>query len=87
MRLSQSPLGGPWTGTFTLTASGAPVAFTIRVPAADQLDVSPAVGKLTAGQAVAVAVTTTGSGPSYFANTLTVNPGGLSVTVLYPPSG
>ncbi|MGA3151568.1 MAG: sigma-70 family RNA polymerase sigma factor [Streptosporangiaceae bacterium] len=87
VRLAQSPLGGPWTGTFTLTASGGPVAFTITVPAADKLLVTPATGKLTAGQGVTVTVTTIGSGPPYYVNTLTVNPGSLTVTVYYPPSG
>jgi RNA polymerase sigma factor (sigma-70 family) len=73
------------SATFTLTADGGPVAFTITGPTG--LTVSPASGTLTAGESVPVTVTAVGNGPPDFVNTLTVNPGGLTVTVDYPPKG
>jgi hypothetical protein len=56
IKLAQIP-GGPYTGTFTLTAEGGAVAsFRISVPAADAagLVVTPASGSLDAGQGVTV---------------------------------
>jgi RNA polymerase sigma factor (sigma-70 family) len=73
------------SATFTLTADGGPVSFTITGPTG--VSVSPASGKLAAGKTVTVTVTAVGNGPSKFANTLTVNPGGLTVTVDYAPKG
>jgi RNA polymerase sigma factor (sigma-70 family) len=73
------------SATFTLTADGGPVSFTITGPTG--VSVSPASGKLAAGKTVTVTVTAVGNGPPKFANTLTVNPGGLTVTVDYPPKG
>lgn len=78
-----------YSGTFTLTAKGGPVKFVITVPAAaaSGLTLSPASGSLTAGQSVTITVTTTGNGPPDFQTQLTVDPGGLTVDVLYPPRG
>jgi RNA polymerase sigma factor (sigma-70 family) len=73
------------SATFTLTADGGPVSFTITGPAG--VSVSPASGKLAAGKTVTVTVTAVGNGPPKFVNTLTVNPGGLTVTVDYAPEG
>jgi RNA polymerase sigma factor (sigma-70 family) len=73
------------SATFTLTADGGPVSFTITGPTG--VSVSPASGKLAAGKTVTVTVTAVGNGPPKFTNTLTVNPGGLTVTVDYPPKG
>jgi len=89
--LLQSPTGGSSTGAFTLTASGGPVTFAIVVPASESyLSVSPASGKLSAGQSLQVTVTLTpnptGPAPAS-SNTLTVNPGGITVTVQYSPAG
>ena len=77
------------SATFTLTAQGGPVTFTITVPGADAagLSVSPASGSLKAGQTATVTVTAVGNGPPDFITDLTVSPGGLTVTVQYPPSG
>jgi uncharacterized protein YjdB len=61
------------------------VSFTITGPAG--VSVSPASGKLAAGKTVTVTVTAVGNGPPKFVNTLTVNPGGLTVTVDYAPEG
>jgi RNA polymerase sigma factor (sigma-70 family) len=86
--LTQSPLG-PATATFTLTANGGPVTFTITVPpsAADGLSVSPSTGSLKAGQSATVTVTAIGNGPPTFTTELTLSPGGGTVTVRYPPRG
>jgi hypothetical protein len=68
-----------------MTAQGGPVTFTITGP--NGLSVSPASGKLAAGQSVTVTVTAVGNGPPLFVNDLTVNPGALTVEVEYPPEG
>ena len=73
------------SATFTLTANGGPVSFAITGPTG--LTISPASGDLTAGETVTVTVTAVGNGPPAFVNDLTVDPGGLSVQVDYPPKG
>ena len=78
-----------WQGTFTLTASGGPVkGYTISVPAqyAGELTVSPASGSLAAGQSVPVTVSAA-SASLFSTATLTVDPGGISVTVYYQTIG
>ncbi len=78
-----SLLGGPATGTLTLTAGNAPVThYTISVPRSllGELSVSPASGSIGAGQSVRVTVTL--SGLLAVDTTITVNPGSHSVTVL-----
>jgi hypothetical protein len=82
--LIQAAAGGLFTGTFTLTAVGGPVSFTITVP--QGLSVNPSTGLLTAGQGVTVIVTAIGNGPPTFTTLLTVSPG-QTVTILYPPRG
>ncbi len=84
--LAPSATGAPpYTGTFMLTASGGPVAFTITVP--QGLTVSPSSGSLTKGQSRTVTVTADPTNPPPFMSALTLNPGGATVTVRYPPSG
>ena len=73
------------SATFTLTANGGPVAFTITGPTG--VTVSPASGDLDAGQTVTVTVTAVGNGPPKFITDLTVDPGGLTVEIEYPPEG
>jgi RNA polymerase sigma factor (sigma-70 family) len=73
------------SATFTLTANGGPVSFTITGPTG--LNISPASGDLTSGETVTVTVTAVGNGPPDFVNDLTVDPGGLTVQVDYPPKG
>jgi RNA polymerase sigma factor (sigma-70 family) len=73
------------SATFTLTADGGPVSFSITGPTG--LSISPASGDLAAGQTVTVTVTAVGNGPPAFVNELAVNPGGESVEVEYPPKG
>jgi RNA polymerase sigma factor (sigma-70 family) len=69
-------------GSFTLTASGGPVGWTITEPASliGRLTVSPASGTLSAGDSATVTITVHGL---VTLNTrLTVNPGGQQVTVV-----
>jgi RNA polymerase sigma factor (sigma-70 family) len=78
-----SLLGGPATGTLTLTAGNAPVThYAISVPSSllGELSVSPASGSIGAGQSVRVTVTL--SGLLAVDTTITANPGSHSVTVL-----
>jgi RNA polymerase sigma factor (sigma-70 family) len=69
-------------GTLTLTASGGPVPWSIATPSSliGTLTVSPSSGTLAAGQSVTVTVSVT----SLIAvdSRLTVNPGGISVTIV-----
>jgi RNA polymerase sigma factor (sigma-70 family) len=88
--LTQASPGGPYTGQFTIIAQGGPVSgwdIVDPVSAAD-LSISPLSGStIPAGQAVTITLTVpTGSGLT-FETDLTVNPGGLTVIVDYPPAG
>ena len=90
VRLAQPPAGGPYAGSFTLTASGGAVgAFTIAVPQADAagLAVTPDRGSLAAAQSVTITVSTVGNGPPDYLISITVSPGALTVDVEYPPQG
>jgi RNA polymerase sigma factor (sigma-70 family) len=73
-----------WSGTFTLTATGARASFAIRAPA--PFTVSPARGTVSPGQPVTVTVTVTAGDRVPFLTTVTVRPGGLSVLVEFPPA-
>jgi RNA polymerase sigma factor (sigma-70 family) len=82
--LQQPAAGGPYSGTFTLTAVGGPVAsFSITQPAG--LSVSPSTGSLKSGASVTITVIAVGNGPPSFQTVLTVTPGGATITVDYPP--
>jgi RNA polymerase sigma factor (sigma-70 family) len=74
--------GGQATGSFTLTARGAPVAYTITVPAsaAGNLTVTPSAGSLAAGQSVQIRVTASAMSSS---PPLVINPGGLTVNIQF----
>jgi RNA polymerase sigma factor (sigma-70 family) len=87
--LSQATEGGPYTGSFTLTATGGPVTFSITDSlAAGELSISPASGSLAAGKTVTVTLSAPAQGgPPTFQTPITVNPGSISITVEYPPSG
>jgi RNA polymerase sigma factor (sigma-70 family) len=80
--LVQPPTGAPPSGTFTLTADGGPVAsFSITVPKG--LSVSPSSGSLKAGQSITIIVTADKpNGPPAKSSTLTLSPGGGTVTVV-----
>jgi len=75
----------PSTVTFTITASGGTVSYSIDNPApAGDLAVSPSSGTLSAGESVTVSVTVTSDAGLASETDLTVSPGGLGVAVLYP---
>jgi RNA polymerase sigma factor (sigma-70 family) len=87
--LAQPAAGGPYTGTFTLTATGGPIPkFTITdtAPAGD-LSISPSSGSLKNGATVTVTVTVVSAVNLSYQTPLTIDPGGLTVTIEYPPSG
>jgi hypothetical protein len=74
-----SPITG---GSFTLTASGGPVTWSIAEPSSlvGKLTVAPSAGTLASGQSVTVSLSV--SGLASVDSQLTVNPGGITVTVL-----
>jgi hypothetical protein len=77
-------LGGSWTGTLTLTATGGPVRYHITVPAPylQKLTVSAPSGRLAAGQSQQVTVTAT-SGGLFSTPILKLEPGGIGVAISY----
>jgi RNA polymerase sigma factor (sigma-70 family) len=80
--------GTPSTGSFTITAQGGTVSYSIGNPApAGDLAVSPSAGTLAAGQSVTVSVTVISATGLASETDLTVNPGGLLVAVLFPGAG
>ena len=82
-RLDLVPVDGTATGTFTLTATGGPVSgysITVGPALAGRLTVSPSAGSLAAGASVTITVTSTSL--VTLDGTLTVNPGGQTVTVV-----
>jgi RNA polymerase sigma factor (sigma-70 family) len=85
--LTAGSAGGQAGGSFALTATGGPVMdFTITVSSGANglLTVSPTSGALGAGQSISITLTL--ARPVAFDETLTVDPGGLSVTVTYTPA-
>jgi RNA polymerase sigma factor (sigma-70 family) len=88
VQLTQATEGGPYTGSFTLTAVGGPVTFSITSPVpASELSVAPLTGSLAAGKTVTVTLSAPAQGgPPTDLTSLTVDPGGLTVEVFYPPS-
>ena len=77
--------GYPPAGAFTLTANGGPTAFAITIPAAHagDLTLTPLTGSLAAGQSVQVSVTLRKGYGGRLDTQLSVQPGGLAVTVVY----
>jgi len=71
------------SATFTLTADGGSVSFTITGPTG--LSLSQTSGTVTPSQPVTITVTAVGNGPPFFINDLTVDPGGQTVEVDFPP--
>ena len=71
-------VNGHGVGTFSLTAKGGPVSYTIS--AAADLTVSPASGSLAAGASATITVTS--SSLITLDEQLTINPGGYTVTVV-----
>ena len=73
----------PSTVSFTITASGGTVSYSITNPAPADLAVSPSAGSLSAGHSVTVSVTVSSTTGLASETDLTVSPGGLTVAVLY----
>ncbi len=93
VRLAEATANGPYTGTFTLTAQGGPVKFTVTSQApAGELTVSPATGKIAAGGTVTVTITGPAQSPAggQYQTTVTAAGGSGSpvvIDVTYPPAG
>ena len=77
-RLVLVAVNGHGVGTFTLTAKGGPVSYSIS--AAAGLTVSPASGSLSSGASATITVTS--SSLIALNEQLTVNPGGYTVTIV-----
>ena len=77
-RLVLVAVNGHGVGTFTLTAKGGPVSYSIS--AAAGLSISPASGSLSSGASATITVTS--SSLISLNEKLTVNPGGYTVTVV-----
>jgi Sigma-70 region 2 len=77
-RVVLAAVSGHGTGTFTLTAQGGPVSYTISGPSG--LSVSPASGSLASGASVTITVTS--ATLVTLNDQLTINPGGHAVTVV-----
>jgi RNA polymerase sigma factor (sigma-70 family) len=75
-----------WSGSFTITASGGTATFTVSDPAA-ALTVSPLSGSLSDGQSAVISVSAPDGADLGFTTVLTVDPGGIPVTIVYPPAG
>src|SRR5215467_3034465 len=80
---------GSYSGAFTIVAQGGPVSgWDIVDPAsAADMGVSPLSGSIPAGQTVTISLSVPPGSGLAFETDLTVNPGGLTVVVLYPPAG
>jgi hypothetical protein len=77
---------GAATGSFTLTAFGGPVTFTITIPGdVPALTVTPLAGALAAGQSVQVIVTLHKLPDAPLDTQVIVQPGGLTIGVTYAP--
>jgi len=78
---------GSYSGSFTITASGGPVGFSVSNPAPGNLTVAPSAGSLAAGEQATVSVTVASGAGLEFDTPLTVDPGAVTVDVRYPPGG
>jgi RNA polymerase sigma factor (sigma-70 family) len=78
----------PYAATFTLTATGGPVTYSISGPGEPYLNITPASGSLQPGQQVQVTVSVSASAspqPPGFP-TVDIEPGNIVVTIDYKPS-
>jgi RNA polymerase sigma factor (sigma-70 family) len=77
--------GGPYTGTFTITAQGGAVSYSITDPApAGDLSISSPSGTLAAGQQITITVTVANPTGLSAETDLALNPGPVMVAVDYP---
>ena len=78
--------GGAYTGTFTITASGGSVSYSITDPApTGDLIISNTSGTLAAGQQITITVSVANNAGLTYETDLTLDPGPLMVAVDYPP--
>jgi hypothetical protein len=77
---------GSYTGSFTITASGGPVDFSVSNPAPGNLSVGPSAGSLAQGEQATVSVTVLSGSGLALDTPLTIGPGGVTVDVQYPPA-
>ena len=75
VRLPELP---PYTATFTLTAVGGPVTYSISPPSSD-VTLTPATGTIKAGQQQVITVTADSAAGYYY--TATISPGSITVTI------
>jgi hypothetical protein len=81
------PSPSPVFATFTLTAQGGPVTFSIAAPGEPSLTITPTTGTLQAGQQVQVTVSVSASAnPQPHFPTVEVEPGNIVVTIYYRPT-
>ena len=81
--LGESAQGGDPTGSFTLTANGGPVNYSISAPSgyAEDLIISPSSGSLAEGESITITVTWESS--STMSGGLAIGPNNPGVTVSY----
>jgi RNA polymerase sigma factor (sigma-70 family) len=81
------PSPSPVSASFTLTATGGPVTYSISAPGEPYLNITPASGTLQPGQQVqvTVSVSASASSPANFP-TVDIEPGNIVVTIYYRPS-
>jgi RNA polymerase sigma factor (sigma-70 family) len=78
--------GGAYTGTFTITAEGGPVSYSISDPApTGDLLISNPSGTLAVGQQMTITVSVANPAGLSQQTGLTLYPGPLTVEVIYPP--
>jgi RNA polymerase sigma factor (sigma-70 family) len=80
--LTQNP-DGTLSGSFSLTAQGGDVSYSIVNPSPG-LSVAPGAGSLPSGQSVTISLSAASAGDVSAETDLTVSPGGLTVAVLVP---
>jgi RNA polymerase sigma factor (sigma-70 family) len=77
---------GSYSGSFTITASGGPVDFSVSNPAPGNLAVAPSAGSLAPGEQATVSVSVQSGSGLAFDTPLAIDPGGVAVDVQYPPA-
>ncbi len=80
---------GAYSGSFQITAVGGPVSgYSIEDPAPPgDLSISPSGGSLSSGGTATITISVASSSGLAYETDLTVDPGGLTIVVDYPPAG
>jgi hypothetical protein len=86
--LTEGSSGG-YSGSFQITAVGGPVSgYSIEDPAPPgDLSISPSGGSLSSGGTATITISVASSSGLAYETDLTVDPGGLTIVVDYPPAG